>query len=186
MNHLVLAASKSGSYVSQRDDCTAAFHKEFDYICVSLRRLGVNASDIEDLVHDVFLVSYRRWPDYDQSRPLKPYLFGILYRVAVGHFRRNRHHIHAEDDELELEDGAPRSDQAPAVEQARALVLKALESVPLKRRAVLVMHDIDEMRMQDIASTMSIPRFIAYSRLRKARKEFEAAVLRLQKGSDLR
>jgi DNA-directed RNA polymerase specialized sigma24 family protein len=38
------------------------------------------------------------------------------------------------------------------------------------------MHDIDNVRMRDIASILSIPMFTAYSRLRKARKEFEAAV----------
>jgi len=45
---------------------------------------------------------------------------------------------------------------------------------------VLVMHDLDDTAMRDIASTLSIPLFTAYSRLRKARKEFERAVRRTQ------
>jgi DNA-directed RNA polymerase specialized sigma24 family protein len=43
------------------------------------------------------------------------------------------------------------------------------------------MHVIDEIPMRDIARDLSIPLFTAYSRLRKARREFEKAVVRLQK-----
>jgi DNA-directed RNA polymerase specialized sigma24 family protein len=45
------------------------------------------------------------------------------------------------------------------------------------------MHDIDELPMAEIAVTLSMHRFTGYSRLRKARKEFAAAVASLcQKG----
>jgi DNA-directed RNA polymerase specialized sigma24 family protein len=46
------------------------------------------------------------------------------------------------------------------------------------------MHDIDEVGMRDIASTLSIPLFTAYSRLYKAREEFAAAVARLSGASE--
>jgi hypothetical protein len=45
------------------------------------------------------------------------------------------------------------------------------------------MHDLDETPMRIIADTLQIPIFTAYSRLRKARQEFERAVTVLQKGS---
>ena len=41
------------------------------------------------------------------------------------------------------------------------------------------MHDLDDASMRDIASALSIPRFTAYSRLRKARRELDEAVHRL-------
>ena len=187
MHSIALATRGFDACVPQHDQCFAAYRQEFDYVCRTLRRLGVHPDDVEDVLHDFFLVLYRKWGDYDASRPLRPYLFGIAYRVAIGHFRRNRHRLRAADaNEVELEDGRPRPDQALAAEQDRALVLRAIERVPLERRAVMVMHDIDDVPMRDIASVMSIPLFTAYSRLRKGRKEFEAAVQRLRKGSDLR
>jgi RNA polymerase sigma-70 factor (ECF subfamily) len=63
--------------------------------------------------------------------------------------------------------------------QARALVLAALDRIPLSRRAVLVMRDIDDASMREIASTLSIPLFTAYSRLRKARKELAGVIRRM-------
>lgn len=159
-------------------DCAAAFRQEFDYICQTLRRLGASSSDLEDLAHEVFLVLHRRWQDYDAERPLRPWLLGISVRLVSA--RRKgllREVLHAE---LEFEDPAGSADQAVAEHQARALVLAALERVPLARRAVFVMHELDEVEMRTVAATLSIPLFTAYSRLRKARKEFEAAVRMLQ------
>ena len=66
------------------------------------------------------------------------------------------------------------------------LLLTALESVPLVRRAVVVMHDLDGTPIVDIARTLSISRFGAYARLRKGRKELTAAVRRLLRGGAYR
>src|SRR5258707_4714010 len=164
----------------ERPDCLDAFQGELDYLCRTLRRLGVAASDVEDVVHEVFLVLHRRWLDYDPASPLRPWLFGIAFRVASAHRKRAAREVaHAF---IEVEDTGPHPDQAADAKRARALVLRALEQVPLPRRAVLVMHDLDDADMRDIASSLSIPLFTAYSRLRKARKEFELAVRRQHRG----
>jgi RNA polymerase sigma-70 factor (ECF subfamily) len=175
----LLAARISSPDLVSQSDCIGAFQREFDYLCRTLRRLGIPSSDLEDLVHEVFLVLSRRWHDYDPSFPLRPWLFGIAFRVASAHRRRSAREVpHAE---LEIEDLAPQPEQAVAAVQSRAIVLAALEHVPLERRAVLVMHDLDGASIREVASVLSIPRFTAYSRLRKARKEFAAAVLMIQK-----
>ena len=153
------------------------FQSEIDYLCRTLRRLGVRPEDLEDDVQDVCLVLDRKWPEYDASRPIRPYLFGIAFRVVASRRRRQRREI---PDALEEPLGtAPQPDEALATARSRRLVLTALARVPLARRAVLVMHDLDEVPMRDVARALSIPIFTGYSRLRKARKEFEAAVLAL-------
>ena len=162
--------------------CLGIFEREFDYLCATLRRLRVPNSDIEDLVHEVFLVMYRRWETYDPSYPIRPWLFGIAFRVAAAHRRRGWREIPGPGPDMQ--DPSPGPEQAFATQQARGIVLSALERLPLPRRAVFVMHYIDHMAMQDIASALSIPRFTAYSRLRKARQEFEAAVKSIQSGAN--
>ena len=161
-----------------------AFELEFDYLIRTLRRLGVPGDDVEDLAHEVFLVLYRKWEEYDPTRPLRAYLFGIAFRVASNYLRRRGREVSYPV--MEVEDLGPRPDQVLEAHQARTLVLNALERVPLARRAVLIMHDIDELPMTEIASRLSIYRFTGYSRLRKARKEFAAAVSSLLRGVLLR
>jgi RNA polymerase sigma-70 factor (ECF subfamily) len=175
-----LASSFPAAVVTEDGSCFNAFQSEFDYLCRTLRRLGVRSEDIEDDAQEVFLVLRRKWPDYDPSRPLRPYLFGIAFRVVASRRRRQKREV-----SLTLEahqDDSPGPDQALETEDARKLVLSALSHIPLARRAVLVMHDIDEVPMRDITKALSLPLFTGYSRLRKARREFEAAVKALRKG----
>ena len=63
-------------------------------------------------------------------------------------------------------------------------MLTALERIPLPRRAVLVMHDIDDVPVSQVAATLDIPLFTVYSRLRKARRELDAAIRRMLKEAD--
>jgi RNA polymerase sigma-70 factor (ECF subfamily) len=175
------AASISNPEAVVRGDCLGVFEREFDYLCCTLRRLRVPDADVEDLAHEVFLIMYRRWEAYDPSFPLRPWLFGIAYRVAATHRRRTRREV--THPSPEVTDLSPGPDHAVAARQARSIVLAALEHVPLARRAVFVMHCLDDVPMREVASALSIPLFTAYSRLRKARKEFEAAVKSLQRGA---
>lgn len=163
--------------------CLEAYEREFDYLVRTLRRLGAAAHDVEDLAHEVFLVLHQGWDKYDPERPLRAYLFGIAFRVTSTHLRKTRREVARAV--VEIDDVAPGPDRALEAQQAKALVLKALERVPLSRRAVLIMHDIDGLQMEDIARTLSIYRFTGYSRLRKARKELAAAVQLLSRGGTL-
>ncbi len=181
MTRLELVPSPPSSEVTAERDCLGAFGQEFDYLCRTLRRLGVPEADVEDLVHEVFLVLQRRWEDYDPARPLRPYLFGIAFRVAAANHRRRMREVPTAG--LELEDPSALPDQSLEARQARAIVLRALERLPLARRAVFIMHDLDEVPMRHVAAVLSIPMFTAYSRLRKARKEFETAVMLTRKGA---
>ena len=180
MRDVLLAASFPVPIVTEERTCYDAFQREFDYLCRTLRRLGVRAEDIEDEAHEVLLVLQRKWNDYDPTRPLRPYLFGIAFRVVSSRRRSRQRELPYGLGETESEIPAP--DEALDMAYARKLVLAALSRVPLTRRAVFVMHDIDEIPMRDIVTTLSLPLFTGYSRLRKARQEFEAAVKALQKG----
>lgn len=163
--------------MSPDDSCLEAFQKELDYVYRTLRRLGTATSEVEDLAQDVFLALRRSWGEYDPTRPLRPYLFGIAFRIASAHERKRKREIAY--GVVEVGDGGPGPDDALQTKQARAVVLSALERIPLRRRAVLVMHDLDDVPVSEVAAVLSIPVFTVYSRLRKARRELETAVRRL-------
>jgi len=161
----------AGADARQADwDCLAAFQKELDYIHRTLRRLGTPPSEVGDLAQDVFLAFRRRWSDYRPERPLRPYLFGITFRIASTHQRNvnRRREALIGTEIVELADTRAAADDAIQNQQARALVVAALDRVPQSRRAVLVMYDVDDVPMREIASALKIPLFTAYGRLRKA------------------
>jgi RNA polymerase sigma-70 factor (ECF subfamily) len=165
-------------------DLRALFTMHAPYVWNSLRRLGVPASDLEDVTHDVFVQVQRHLGDFDASRPVRPWLFGFAFRIASQHRRRayRRHETSSDTVASEAVDPAALPDEQLAAEQDRKLVLAALEAIDLDRRAVFVLYEIDGVSMEEIARTLGIPVNTAYSRLRVARTEFAAAVKRLRKG----
>ena len=179
MNHLRLLPPSPKDASHPDEACLNAFQEQLDYIFRTLRRFGVAATETEDLAHEVFLVLRRKWGEYDPSRPLRPYIFGIAFRVAGAHRRKRVREV--PQLVLAIDEGM-QPELAFQAKQARAVVLSALDGIPLPRRAVLVMHDLDEVPMHDVAASLSIPLFTAYSRLRKARKELAVAIRKLTDG----
>jgi RNA polymerase sigma-70 factor (ECF subfamily) len=163
-----------------RSDFRTVFQEHFTYVWNSLRHFGVHANDLEDLTHEVFLRVHERFDECDQSRPLRPWLFAFAFRVAAAHKRLARHRVEVMSAQVD-----PAADTAPADEvlvrrEDRELALKALEAIELERRAVFILHDIDGVPIPEVADALKIPTGTAYSRLRLARQECNAAVCRLR------
>jgi RNA polymerase sigma-70 factor (ECF subfamily) len=159
--------------------CLDAFDRELSYLFQTLHRLGANPREVEDLVQEVFVVLHKNWPTLDTSRPLRPYLFGVAFRVVAAHRRRRARET--PQALLEIEDGELSPEASLQAKESVALLQAGLDRLPLRRRAVLIMHDLDGVPVEDIARKLSISRFGTYARLRKARKELAAAVRRLSK-----
>lgn len=162
----------------------ALFHREAGYVWATLRRLGVHPSDVEDVTQEVMLRVFRLQGEYDPSRPLRPWIFGIAHRVAA-EWRRHRRR-HPEDptafEDRDLVSTRGDAEAEVAARQAKALVERALLAVEVDRRAVFILHDLEGCPAPDIARTLEIPVNTAYSRLRLAREEFRAEVARLHSG----
>jgi len=171
-------SENSGERGSFRD----LFEREFDYVWISLRRLGVHPSDLEDVAQEVFVQVHRRLAVYDPARPLRPWLFAFAARCASDWRRLSRHRVEV----LGIDEGAAAAAVAPAADDAlesardHELVLRALAQLDPDRRAVFVLHELDECPMKEIAEALGLPLFTGYSRLRLARRDFTKAVRRLR------
>jgi RNA polymerase sigma-70 factor, ECF subfamily len=159
--------------------CVAAYNHDLDYIFETLRRLGARSGEVEDLAHEIFLVVYRNWSSLDTSRALRPYLFGVAFRIVCAHKRRYSRELQLPY--IEAVDCALGQEQSLQSREAIALLHSALELVPLARRAVVIMHELDEVPVKMIAETLSLTRFGVYARLKKGRLELARAVRQLQR-----
>jgi len=166
------------------------YESEFRPVWHTLRRFGVPDRELEDAAHEVFVVMHRRYADYDPSRPIRPWLCGIAYRVASDF--RNR--ASARREMLDDKDETPASRQ-PQVEagqddtverkRQRALVQQALAVLDEDRRTVFVLHELEGYSIPEIHALLqragrSVPQNTLYSRLRLAREQFTAQVRRIQ------
>ena len=69
-------------------------------------------------------------------------------------------------------------DELRAPLRARALLAHVMADMPEDLREVFVLFEIEEISIQDIATTLEIPIGTVGSRLRRARQAFQQAVTR--------
>jgi RNA polymerase sigma-70 factor (ECF subfamily) len=154
------------------------YREHFAYVWRSLRRLGIREADLPDLAHDVFVVVHRKLGDFDGSRPAKPWLFGICFRVALDKKRRHASFKESLVDSVDERAiaGERAADDVVEAREAHAAVMKALDVLDFDKRAVFVLHELEGMSMPEIAQIVDAPLNTLYSRLRLAREAFVAEV----------
>ena len=159
------------------------------FVWRNLRRLGVMDRDVEDKCQEVFVVAHRRWTEFaDRGHGPRAWLFQIVLRVASDARRHRRRHPVDPDGGIAQDRQSVEAPQAVAVARKQALDLldRALASIEMARRAVLVLHEIEQMTAPEIARTLEIPLNTVYSRLRVARLELDAELARLSSADTAR
>ena len=111
-------------------------------------RMTGSVMDGEDVVQEALIEAYRKLDKYDESRPLKPWLFRIAHNRCIDFLRRR-----GVRDEAEAAATMPET-VSPA-ETATVGVGKAVEhlvaSLPPKERACVLLKDVFDYSLEEIA-----------------------------------
>jgi RNA polymerase sigma-70 factor (ECF subfamily) len=168
----------SGARGARAIQLTAIYEEYFDFVWRSLRRLGVPLSAVDDAAQDVFVVAHRRLGEFEGRSSPKTWLFSIACNVARHHRRALARRRQQElDEELADLDHVGQEERARTQEAAR-LVYQLLDSLDDDRRAIFVLVHFEHMPAPEIAQALGIPINTVYSRLRLARRDFDAALRR--------
>jgi RNA polymerase sigma-70 factor (ECF subfamily) len=134
-----------------------------------LRYQGVPEADLADGSQEVFLVVYRRLSEFRGDAQLTTWIYEICFHV--GRARRRKRTARREDlGDVAEEIPAPSTSSA---NDARRVVTALLERLPEDQRAVVVLHEIEELPMPEVARIVGCRVFTAYSRLRLARQKMK-------------
>ncbi len=161
------------------------YEDNFDLVWRTARRLGVPDAAVDDVVQDTFLVLHRRLAEYDGRASIKRWVLGICVKVVADHRRRwRRKEAHcvppAADSADDIAIASLRPSPSAEVEQAEAIRL--LEALLLEldepQREVLVLAQLEEMSVPEIAEVLGANVNTIYARLRAARAAFDAAYAR--------
>jgi RNA polymerase sigma-70 factor (ECF subfamily) len=168
--------------LDELDARVARFVQEhYDFIWRSLRRLGVPPASVDDATQKVFWVATRKMQEARVAKE-RSFLFAIALRVAGDERRALRRRPEVADDGAceAARDDAPPPDELVEQRQARALLDRILEDMPLELRVVFVLFELEEMSTAEIAVLLEIPGGTVASRLRRAREAFEDHVARFR------
>lgn len=156
-------------------DLAALYRLHAGFVWRSLRRFGVPDDALEDLVHDTFMIAKRRLAELDDRGAPTTWLFVIARNVAA-----NARRARARSDKRSALTpvGTPPLDPEAALERARALehVAAFLGTLDPDQREVFELVDIEGLRSTEVAELLGANLNVVYSRLRLARRRFEAFI----------
>ncbi len=164
-----------------RPDFREVYREQIGYVWSLLLRLGAPRADVKDLAQDVFATAFRQWSSYDFTRPVRPWLYSFVFRTLQDSRRKLSRKLELVVPELPELD-APGQDAVEHLQRREGLSVaqQLILGLELERRAVFVMVELEELSMPQVAEALGIPLNTAYTRLRLARRDFEAALKRLQ------
>jgi RNA polymerase sigma-70 factor (ECF subfamily) len=145
-----------------------------------LRRLGVPDADVDDAVQDVFVVLARRLDDVECERE-RAFVLGTVARVASMRQRTRRRHPEDLTEALDEQPGTSLDPEAlDAAFVAEELVRGLLARLRTESRAVIMLAELEELPLRDVALRLGIPLGTVNSRLRRARAELRGAAVRMR------
>jgi RNA polymerase sigma-70 factor, ECF subfamily len=104
--------------------------------------------DGEDIVQDALFEAYRKLDQYDDSRPLGPWLFRIAHNRCIDFLRRRGVRVEAETTAMGPDSVMP--DTPPVLGVGRA-VEQLVMSLPPKERACILLKDVFDYTLEEIA-----------------------------------
>jgi RNA polymerase sigma-70 factor, ECF subfamily len=115
-------------------------------------RMTGSVMDGEDVVQDALFEAYRKLDQYDDSRPLAPWLFRIAHNRCIDFLRRRGVRVEAETTAITPDFVMP--DDPPVLGVGRA-VEQLVISLPPKERACVLLKDVFDYTLEEIAELVS-------------------------------
>jgi RNA polymerase sigma-70 factor (ECF subfamily) len=161
---------------------SALYREHASFVWRTLRRFGVQGSNLEDATQDTFVVAHRLLDDFDDESP-RAWLAAIARRIAADMRRRRAHStLCARESQHDLalcREALRREDAQQARHAAAKLVHQLLDGLDDEKREVFVLAELEGMSMPEVARATELNLNTAYSRLRAARLQMKAEYARL-------
>jgi len=111
-------------------------------------RMTGSVMDGEDVVQESLFEAYRKLDQFDETRPLKPWLFRICHNRCIDFLRRKGVREKAEEAAAQPEETAPEEPNTLGIGKA---VEHLVASLPPKERACVLLKDVFDYSLDEIA-----------------------------------
>jgi RNA polymerase sigma-70 factor (ECF subfamily) len=139
-------------------------------------RLGGPTVDVEDVVHEVFLVAHRRLPEFRGDARITTWLYRITLHIAHKQARKQRTRrwlrglAGAFADDVRSEQPGPY--ETVERQHAARTVYKALDGLNRNQRAVVILYEIEGLSGEEIAALMDTKISTVWVWLHRGRAKF--------------
>jgi RNA polymerase sigma-70 factor (ECF subfamily) len=165
-------------------ESAALYRRHADFVKRWVQRLGGPLVDVEDAVHEVFLVAHRRLPEWRGDAKVTTWLYRITERVVRKQGRKQRirgwlrgltgDFVEHTGDEL------PGPYEAIERKQALGLMHRALDGIDGKYRTVVLMYELQGLSGEQIADLTGTKLATVWVWLHRGRAKFVQRLRELQ------
>lgn len=146
-------------------------------------KLGGPSADVEDIVHEVFLVARRRLPEFRGDALVTTWLYRITERVALACRRRDRFRRWFTRSRLPDFGAAAPTQLTPVDElerrQSCETVYRILDGMPEQYRTVLILFELEGLSGEEIAALTGKKLATVWVHLHRGRARFLDALARV-------
>lgn len=155
---------------------------EVSRFALSLER---DEADADDLVQETYLKAYEAWDTYTPGTECRGWLFTICRNTFYRRRRREERHVTCDDPELEALAAAAVHDSARQGGYADLFtrfdlseaIDRAIDALPDAFRDVVLLVDVNDQSYDIAASTLGVPVGTVRSRLFRARRLLQEALI---------
>lgn len=156
----------------------ALYDQHFAFVWRSLVRFGVEASCREDLAHEVFIVYFKKFMDYEGPAAPSSLLYGIARRVASNHRRGTSRRQAREQQAAGPQDDVPQGpEDLMAARDAHDLVSEFLDTLTSENAEIFRLTQIEGLVARHVAELFEMNLNTLNGRVRSTKQKFEAFIL---------
>jgi RNA polymerase sigma-70 factor (ECF subfamily) len=178
----------------RRLDLEKTYKDHADDVAKWAQRLGGPALDVEDIVHEVFLVVQRRLPEWRGDAKVTTWLYEITLRVVSDRRRRwhwlrlgslissRRGTATGADEVEEVETVEPDALARLERHEATTTLYRLLDGIGEKYRTVIVLFELEGRSGEEIAALTKTSLANVWIRLHRGRQKLTKRFLAWEKG----
>ena len=172
-------AASPAATVVESVDLDALYREHARTVARWVAHLGGPSVDVDDLVHEIFLIAQRRLPEFRGDAKVTTWLYRITARVVSSRRRRDRarrwmSNVWRGDVEHATTPSAVTPVEELERQEARATVYRALDGLGEKYRSLLILFELEGLSGEEITVLTGIKLSTVWVRLHRARALFLA------------
>jgi RNA polymerase sigma-70 factor, ECF subfamily len=141
----------------------------------AVRAVLKDDDDAEDAMQQAYIAAFTHLADFGGRARFSTWLVRIAVHEALGKLRRTKRLVSLDGEDAEVEEAVMTTTRTRNPEEVasdvelRALLVEAVDALPIGFRTVFVMRAVEEMSSGDTAEALGIPEETVRTRLHRAR-----------------
>jgi RNA polymerase sigma-70 factor (ECF subfamily) len=139
-----------------------------------------NREEARDLTQEIFIRIYERLDSFQSDERFLPWMFTLARNLCLDRLRQRKARPPASDvpfeNGLQLPAPEPGPEDTSDAEARKRLLYRAMNGMSEKNRELLLMKDIQELKLEEISSLLDLPVGTVKSRSNRARLELASRI----------